>query len=379
MERATRTYLVLPPTETKLGGAEKRLIGLWLHVMRHGLADMRLVLNDRLLALVEETEELADVVRFRDRVVAVRADRLLRARFAATLARLGLREPRAVFHVPMVSPGLAMPVPPGRTLYTIAAAHLSLYSLRGRLDVYRACMSVRRVDALDSEVAASLARRLPLRRSTITVTPGSFVDLDVFSPLPAREKKNRIAFVGTFNDAKQVFRTLERLQAVHAGLVARGHHDVEYVFLGRDSVGSPSATAIIGQLAATGIPVRSYYAKSPSAELRECKVFLSVQRLENYPSKALLEAMAAGCLPIVTDVGKSRQVASDDFAWFVPGSFDAPDIVQATDAILRLPHVDFDHRVSLARDFLARRFSIDAMTRYYLDLYDALGQKDRLS
>ncbi len=376
MSRATTTYLVLPPAETKLGGAEKRLIGLWSHVVRQGRADMRLVINDTLLALLREAEEFADIDRFADKVVAVSADRLLRVRFASVLARLRAREPRAVFHLAMIGPGLALPVPGKRTLYTLAAAHLSNFSFRGRLDVYRACLRSRRVDALDAGVADALARRLPVRRSKITVTPGSFVDLERYTAAPAREKKNRFVFLGTFIPNKQVYRLLEKLPAIHDALTAKGHRDLEYVFLGRDSAGLPSATEIIARLQER-IPVRAFYATSPAEVLRESKVFFSLQRLENYPSKALLEGMACGCLPIVTDVGKSRQVASEDFAWFVPGPFEAKDIAGAATEILALSPEAFDERVALSRDFLRRRFSIDTMTDYYLDLYDAIATEAR--
>jgi glycosyltransferase involved in cell wall biosynthesis len=372
--RAAPVYLVLPPGETKLGGAEKRLVGMWLHARRQGAQNLRLVVNDVLAELLGRVDEFDDFDAHRGALLVVRKDRFVNARLAARLARLAATDRRALFHLAMFGPGLSAPVPRGRTLYTLAAAHISNFSRRGQLDVYRACLLSAHVDCLDGDLAALLRRRLSPLAGDVSVTPGSFVDLDRFTAPPAREKQNRFVFLGAFIPNKQVMTLLDQLPALHARLVARGFTGLSYDFLGRDSAGLPSAVAVIERLKET-VPVRAFYATRPHDVLRDSKVFFSLQRLENYPSKALLEAMAAGCLPIVTDVGKSRQVASDDFAWFVPGAFGASDLETAATAILSLSDDGFDARVGRARDFLRRRFSVEATTDYYLDLYRRLDEE----
>lgn len=365
----TTTYLVLPPHETTCGGAEKRLVGMWLHVARNRLADLRLVINRGFLPNLRRVEEFFDIDDHRDRIVLLDpGDAPLRA-LRKWIAVRAVAEPRAIFHFAMTPPGSFL-VPTSRVVFTIAAANLRNFSRKGRLSIYAGTARSSQIDCLDADLAKELSGIVPWKKGRIHVTPGSFVDLGHFAPEPFEKKQDRLVFVGTFLDRKQAFRLLDMLPEVHARLRAGGVADPEYVFLGQDPEkrGVKETGERYGR--EHGMRVHVEYVMSTSEFLKTAKVYFAVQYLENYPSKALLEAMACGVLPIVTDVGKSREVAKPDFAWFVQRDFTVDDVARASLDILKLEKDAYDAKVAEARAFLAARFGADTMTRYYLDLYD---------
>ncbi len=368
----TTTYLILPPHEVTCGGAEKRLVGMWLHVARQRRADLRLVIHRDFYPNLRRVEEFHDLDAHRDQVVLLDPGDAPRRALWSWIAVRALAEPRAVFHFAMLPPG-SFPVPASRLCFTLAAASLEFFSWKGKLSIYGGVARSSRVDCLDADVARELGRVLPWKKDRIHVTPGSFVDLTHFRPEPFHKKQNRLIFVGTFLDRKQTFRLLEQLPEIHARLLAAGIEDPEYVFLGQDPErrGVKETGERYGR--EHGMRVHVEYVMSTSAFLKTSKVHFAVQYLENYPSKALLEAMACGALPIVTDVGKSREVAKPGFAWFVQRDFTAGEIADAAIEILRLERGAFEAKVAEARAFIAQRFGVEAMVRYYLDLYERIA------
>ncbi len=61
-----------------------------------------------------------------------------------------------------------------------------------------------------------------------------------------------------------------------------------------------------------------YETKAPFSVLGRSKIFLSLQKTENYPSQSLLEAMASGCAIIATDVGETRKMLNEHCAILIP-------------------------------------------------------------
>jgi glycosyltransferase involved in cell wall biosynthesis len=55
----------------------------------------------------------------------------------------------------------------------------------------------------------------------------------------------------------------------------------------------------------------------PEAVLAKALVFATLQR-ENYPSQALLEAMACGCAIVATDTGQTRRLVDDSVGRLAP-------------------------------------------------------------
>jgi glycosyltransferase involved in cell wall biosynthesis len=63
---------------------------------------------------------------------------------------------------------------------------------------------------------------------------------------------------------------------------------------------------------------RIYKTDSPYVILARSKIFVSLQKHDNYPSQSLLEAMASGCAIIATDVGETRRLLDESCAILIP-------------------------------------------------------------
>jgi glycosyltransferase involved in cell wall biosynthesis len=105
-----------------------------------------------------------------------------------------------------------------------------------------------------------------------------------------------------------------------------------------------------------------YECKDSFATCRKAKIFLSLQEKENYPSQALLEAMASGCAIIATDVGDTRLLLDESCAVIIPSDPDA-----LVEAITRLMS-DEDRRAELGRAARVRvkEQNIDRYSEFFI-------------
>jgi glycosyltransferase involved in cell wall biosynthesis len=361
------TFIILPPS-SKVGGVEKRLAGLFLHLAARS-EPVRLVSSTQLLRELRATPDCAELPGEEDPLVeAFEVGRDPFADLRGRVRELLRSAPDGVFHYVLVSPLRIHDARSKRTLFTIPNASLAQYNARGKLEVYGGIVRATRVDVLDPQVFRELAGRFPWRRGSFSLTPGSYVDLDVFRPLPAAQKKDRIAFVGLLSEEKQAPRLARCLSELLHRLREAGFPEAEVVLLGRDS--GPSVSEMVNGLGDER--ARAYYTTDPSEVLRASKVFLSLQRSTNHPSKALLEAMASGCAPVVTDTRDSRRSAPDSLALYVPREFSAADLAAACITLLRRSNDQADEHTAAMRAFLGANFSVEAMASYYRMLYDQL-------
>lgn len=351
-------FIVL--SSTTVGGVEKRFAGLWLDLRRRGDERTRLVLPRSLFTLMSGTSELGELARHREAVVVTSDSK---PGLMAALLGLRLQHPRAVFHYTLLPPVLAPGFRPDRTVLTVPYSTLRQLNWRGLAPLVASVALSRRTDVLDDGVCAELKRRVPFRAGSLSVTPGSFVDLDFYRPGPVKEP--RLAFTGLFSEEKQIDRLVGCVPELDRAL-ARAGVKAQYRFMGRETR-EPGVAAACAAM--PGVDVKAWFEPNPVSVLQSARGFFSLQRANNYPSKALLEAMACGCLPIVTDVGTSRRIASPDFAYFVPRDFTVDDLRGPAQQILTMPEPEFQARVRTMREFLAARFSVDTMRRYYEALW----------
>lgn len=102
----------------------------------------------------------------------------------------------------------------------------------------------------------------------------------------------------------------------------------------------------------------------PFGVLARTKVFLSVQRYENYPSQSLLEAMASACAVIATDVGDTRRLLDGSCAVLIPR--DAATLAAAIAALL----ADAPRRAALghaARERVLRDHTVERFAEYFFE------------
>lgn len=359
-------YIVLPLPG--VGGMEKRLAGLFLHLASGG-ADVRLVAPARLVDALTASAELARLDEHRARMdLAPGAPSIPELRrHVRALAR---RSPDAVFHYGLVSPLRVHPTRSRRVLYTIPNANLAQYSRRGLVEVYGGVLRSGHVDVLDPEVHRQLSARFFWRRRSLSLTPGSWVDLERFAPLPGAEKENAIAFIGLFLEEKQAPRLAAAIPELLRACERAGIERPQVWMMGSDG-----STPVTAQVAALNDPrARAWQEPNPASVLARAKVILSLQRVTNHPSKSLLEGMACGAAPVVTDTRDSRRTAPESLATYIPRDFTADDLARACVPLLQRAPAAIDAHAAKLRAFLAANFSLEAMTDYYRDLYAKLAR-----
>ncbi|MBX3191397.1 MAG: glycosyltransferase family 4 protein [Labilithrix sp.] len=363
-------YLVIPARG--ISGAEKRFIGMWIHLQERGLSQLHLVTSREAFELACKTEELTRAKSFADRVVFATDHPKMRLALAPVLFRLWREDPRAAFHFVMMPPGPFELPYIRRSLFTIPDSFLEHFSTSGRAQLYLGTALARRVDMLDPVLFERFRGKLfRFKRSAISHTPNSFVDTELYRPAPLEKKTNTMTFLGRFHDEKQVDRLVETLPFVDRVLRENGVADPAYRILGN---GDDAIVRRCEELSKT-IDVAAYYEPNPMRVLATSKVFFSLQKSNNYPSKSLLEAMACGNVPVVTDVGTSRRIAPDELACYVPRDFTAGDIAGACAKALSMNEAELGDRVAAMRKFLDERFSMASMADYFVDIYRGLASR----
>lgn len=203
------------------------------------------------------------------------------------------------------------------------------------------------------------------------MTPGSFVDTTIFKPSDNYQKENWFVFLGRFFYVKQVIQLLNVLPDVCRKLDAGGH-TYKFIFLG-DGQLQPEMKKIILSPEFKGLPIEINWSNKPEEILAKSKVFFSLQMRNNYPSKSLLEGVAAGNIPLVTDVGTTRMIAKPAFSYYVPENFSANDIAGRLLDILALDETALQSKMKEAREFISNNFTIKTSAAYYTDLYKKIG------
>jgi glycosyltransferase involved in cell wall biosynthesis len=113
-----------------------------------------------------------------------------------------------------------------------------------------------------------------------------------------------------------------------------------------------------GPMDLSALPFKSYRTDDPFGIMAQSKVFLSIQRDNNYPSQSTLEAMASGCAIIATDVGETRRFLDESCAVLIPN-----DPKALSDAIRSLLN-DSTKMAALAANARKKVFSEHSIERY---------------
>lgn len=106
-----------------------------------------------------------------------------------------------------------------------------------------------------------------------------------------------------------------------------------------------------------------YAADSSFLTLSQAKIFLSLQKIENYPSQSLLEAMASGCAVIATDVGETRRLLDESCAILIDSS-----PLALANAIKKLMDDELlrDRLALSAKERVERLHNIEIYSKYFL-------------
>lgn len=369
---------------TGLGGAERRLgrlfakradtdpgtclvvnRGLWLQLQAAGLVRGG---EARVWCLAEPWGALVSWLGLQTGAVRFWLKKLDYVLFAfLLLGRYGMAS-RRQFHAVLGGTYVMLPLMLTRWdhAYAISVTNRNLAMMVGvswALPIYRfALRRCHAIDALSVGVREDLIERgIPPEK--ILASPGSVVNLDHFSP--SREKDPWVVFAGRLVEEKNPLLFLEAIPAIRAEVPA-----ARFFVLGE----GPLRSDIEKTLDRLNLrdAVDASFRDDPAPVFRRARVFVSLQRQDNYPSQSLLEAMASGTVPVATDVGLTWQLVDETTGLRVKP--DPGEIAVAVTRLLKDPSA-CERLGRAARQRVAERHSEDTY-RTHLDLlYRSLTQR----
>lgn len=359
-------YLVLPSQH--IGGAEKRFLAFWLYTQQQACYPLHLVITQALYEKLEGLAELAAIQQFTHAITVLpcesgQVQAVQRAWYQQ------IKQPGILIHFIMGYPLFLDKTV--KKIFTLTESSLHNLNYKGKLASLSYCWQADCVDVLDPATTIWLKRYFP-RQKKITQTVSSFVDAELYAPVPFVEKKNWLVFLGRFVPMKQILGLARALPLIHARLMAQQVQEVRYFLLGYGEQ-QAELMQLIQQPEYQGIPIQVSFEANPVNILKYAKIFYSLQQNTNYPSKSLLEAMACGNLPLVTDVGSTRLIAPPDCSFYVDEDFTAEQLATQTVAALTLPAPDMAAKMASARQFVTERFAMRDMAAYYYAIYDQLA------
>jgi len=339
-----RTFVLI--NNTALGGAERRLgrlfarmaqtdadvlvinVGLWEKLLAAGIVTGH---EKHVWRLAEPFGRLADGIGLRQGTLAFFLRKLDYLLFACLLlARYALAS-RRLFHLVLGGAYVALPLmmvrPDHRVVISVTNRNLAaMVGASWALPAYRfALMRCDGIDALTEGIRLDLLGR-GIAGEKIAVPSGSVIDVEHFRPAPNKELG--VVFAGRLVEEKnpRLF-----LQAVPA--VRRAVPSARFFLLGE----GPLRVQIEEDLDRLTIRdiVEVGFRPDLASVLGKTRVFVSLQRQDNYPSQSLLEAMACGMATVATDVGLTWKLVNEATGIRVKPNPD--DLAEAVIRLLRDP------------------------------------------
>lgn len=214
-----------------------------------------------------------------------------------------------------------------------------------------------RIDFLSEMIPARIEEKgLRLNRNKVCVAPVSFTDYSRFTI--KTPKKRVVVFSGRFEDIKNPILAIETARE----LVSR-KIDFQMKIIGYGSL-TDKMLDLVRKWDLEKY-VRIFATDKIEDELADAAVFLSLQRENNYPSQALLEAMACGCIPIVTDVGETRKIVNEENGFLVEGkAAEIADIINVVFDNLSL----YERKGEKNRENTLKIFSAEGYLEYFKSL-----------
>jgi len=168
-----------------------------------------------------------------------------------------------------------------------------------------------------------------------------------------------VIFAGRLVDEKNPLLFLEAVSTIH-----RMEPNTWFFLLG-DGPLRPQVEQALDRLQLRGV-VEVGFRPDLASLLGKARVFVSLQRQDNYPSQSLLEAMACGAATVATDVGLTWKLVDEATGIRVKPNPD--DIAEAVIRLLRDPQ-RCDLLGQAARQRVMEEHSEDRYRAYLDELY----------
>ena len=193
---------------------------------------------------------------------------------------------------------------------------------------YYALKYSNKIDFLSEGIIYKLGeKKIKVKEDRIFISPNSFILYENF--LPSDNKKNKLVFSARLTHYKNPHLVLEAVSI----LKKRNFQNFDVHFLGEGIL----LQNLIAQKTLQNLDNVFFEGSviDTALFLRESKIFISIQSDNNYPSQALLEAMACENAIIASDVGETRKLVNENEGVLV--SLDALSIAEAIQFLISNP------------------------------------------
>ncbi len=358
-------------SSSNIGGSEKRFSEFWLYI-QNKLNDnkIHLVITPELYNKLLEINELKQLKKFLDKIIFIKYRHGSRSSLRKELLKFHKENAKkgAVFHFVMNYFYYPLYTRKVKTIFSFTTSSMSNLNLNGKIDACLSFIMADCIDILDPQIFKKTSKILFYKKRKIFQTKSSTVNTQNFSTVKFEERNNTLVFLGRFNPIKQIIPLLKAIPYIQKKLDAINVSNVKFYFLGHGRLLKEIEELIKSNLY-SNIDITIKYDPKPQKILEKSKVFFSLQKNTNYPSKSLLEALSSGNIPVVTDVGSTRKIALPEFSYYVKESFTSDELASTVAKVFLTKKTELEQKSRKARAYVKENFSIEKMAKYYLSLY----------
>lgn len=195
----------------------------------------------------------------------------------------------------------------------------------------------------------------------ISITPGTFTDLDLFQP---EKKENTFVFLAArLEEQKNPWMMVEAAKLCADAL---RRYSYRIIICGQGWEEDAIRARIRESHLEDVVTMPGYV---PSHEvLPSAAVLCAIQLVNNYPSQTIAEAAACGCFVIATDVGETFRLIDESYSIGIEPTASA--LANSMVSYMELPEATKAGYISAARNYAHTNYSIDQSVEYFEELFE---------
>jgi glycosyltransferase involved in cell wall biosynthesis len=218
-----------------------------------------------------------------------------------------------------------------------------------------------RIDFLSPFIADGILKKaIKLDKRSISISPCSFSDYTKCTP--GDKKDFLVSFAARIFPDKNPMLYLEAAKII----LSKNPH-VKFILMGEGVPILHEGIKNFININKLNDSITFCFHPNPPEIFSESTIFVSIQTTNNYPSQSVLEAMACGNAIIASDVGDTRMFVNEEVGILIPLELDS--LVNALERLIN----NKDQALKLgknAREFVMRQHKIEKCSDYYLDLFE---------
>ena len=360
-------HIIIPSVE--LAGVEKRMLSFWFYSQKEYKREIYLVITESLYKKFVEAKEFSEIVNFKNKIILIDSAATRTESLKIVRQHFFTYREKAILHFVLWYP-VNFSTKQSKTVYTFPGYDLSYLSMAKKAILYLSFLSAKKIDLLDPIIYKNMKKLFFLKKNSFNLTPNSVVNIEKYKADFA-SKENWIVFLGRFVQHKQVMPFARAIPLIYKQLKEKNVPNIKFFLLGLGEQEN-ELKSLLAKEEYKGIDIFVGFVFDPQHILEKSKIILSIQQYNNYPSRSLLEAMACGNIPVVTDVGNTDLIAKPGFSAYISKNFTAEEIAGSITGLLALDQASQLDKMRNARQFVADNCRMENMAQYFYNLYDTI-------